>query len=186
MENVASIFTYHGISVVGSSESGWSRLMGQGGKDTFLYRESSVGNRKVHPVALVPRVSAASQRPQGWSSASCWIPWFSHSTVQPQLGCQLGKSCCVYPERSFLAKDQYRSGSPREFWKNEAVLEIRGFCHIAGKFGDVEGVQSVLWAVGRCWETCLFAWLCFPPTAILAAETQEEVWMQELRLLCHC
>lgn len=156
--------------------------MGQGGKDNFL---CSVGNGKEHRVALVPRVSTASHTPQCWSSASCWTPWSSCSALQPQLGCQLGKSRCVYPERSFLARDRCRSGSPRELRRNEAELESRGFRHIGGKFGDAEWVLSVLWA-GGCWETCLFSWLCFPSTAILTAGAQDEVWMQEPRLLCHC
>lgn len=158
--------------------------MGQGGKDTFLYQKAvlEVGRCIQWPLC---HVSALLTNTTGLVRKSRWTPWLSCSTVQPQLGCQLGNHAVFilrghsWPGISTdLAVPDSCEGT-KQCWRAEAfVTSVESL--------EMQSGLSLCLGCGQVLETCLFSWLCFPSTAILAAGTQEEVWMQELGLLCHC
>lgn len=135
----------------------------------------------------MPRVSTVSQIPWCWSfPVSRWMPWLSYGTLQPQLGCQLAKSCCVYLKRSFLARNEYRSDNPdsvestKPFWRDQA------FVASVESLEMQSGLSARVGLPGGRWETCLFSWLCFRSTAVPAAGVKEEARMQGTGLMRYC
>ena len=123
---------------------------GEGEEQLCLRRKHVAGKIKVHRVALMPRGSTVWQIPWCWSSpASHWPPWLSYSTLWPQLGCQLGKSCRVYLKRSFFARIEYGSDKPdsfenmKQFWRDQASIESVENSEMQSGLGVRAGWQTV-------------------------------------------
>lgn len=169
MENVASVFIYHGVSVVGSNESGWIRLMGQGGKGQLCsQRKQSVGKRCMewllcHVSALLHQGHSAAH--PGYPTALCnhsWaVSWVGHAVFVLRGHSWPGIHADLALPDSLERTEQC--------WRAE--LSSRGWrvwrC----------GVGSVLWAVGGCREISLWCGSAFP---------RQPSSLQEHRRRCGC
>lgn len=117
-----------------------------------------------------------SQTPRGWSAASCWTPWSSCSTVQPQLGCQLGNHAVFilrghsWPGISTdLAVPDSCEGT-KQGWRAEAfVTSVESL--------EVQRGLSLCLGCGQCWRSVCFHGSVFP---------QQPSSLQEHRRSCAC